>query len=139
MYLQDTKPRGSIREVEGEIVSQTPITTTGKLTGFRICVGSEARTFTYQDPDPDVERVWQIVTGATHALVQYSEGPGKNPVLWGLAVNGEVLATPAQLEVARSSRYFLYVAGFALAVGAFIWAVYAGLRERKLHTASAVT
>ncbi len=139
IYLLDTKPRGSLSVIEGQIVSQTPIETRGKLTGFRICVGSEAQTFTYQDPDPDVERVWQIVTGATHALVQYSECPGKNPVLWCLVVNGEVLATPAQLEDARRSRYYLYVVGFAVALVASVWAAVGSVRDRQRRTAPSTT
>jgi hypothetical protein len=137
LYLQDTKPRGSLRTIDGEIVSRTPITTKGKLTGLRICVGPKAQTFTYSDPDPDVDRVWGVITNATRARVQYSQGVGKNPVLWGLAANGEVLATTAQLEDARRTRYFFYVVGFAIALGGFAWAVLDSARERRQGVTSA--
>jgi hypothetical protein len=139
LYLQETEPRGELRSIEGEIVSRTPITTKGSLTGFRICVGNDALTFTYADPDPRVDHVWQVVGGATHALVRYSDGQGRNPVLWGLEANGEVLATPAQLQKARSARYYFYVAGFILSVGIFAFAIVGSFKARKLRMAGAAT
>ncbi len=139
LYLQDTEPSGVIRSIEGKIVSRTPITTKGKLTGFRLCIGNEPMTFTYSDTDPNVERAWVAVNGAPRAIVRYTERQGRNPALWGLEVNGEVLATAAELQEARQARYYLYAAGFLLSVGVFAMAFVSGIRSRKSKPSGGAT
>jgi hypothetical protein len=122
LLLLDPEPPQQPLSVQGIVTDRTPIETKGKLTGFRFCVGNPKMTFTYLNPDPNVERAWAALQGATRVRVQYAVHERRNPTLWSLEADGRFIATMAELEEARSSRFWLLLVGvcltFAIAVAA---------------------
>jgi hypothetical protein len=131
LFLQEPEPPAQARSVQGLVTDRTPIETKGKLTGFRFCVGNPKMTSTYLDPDPDVERAWATLQRATRVRVQYAVHEGRNPTLWSLEADGKVIATMAELKQARSSRFWLLLAGVCLTFSVSVAAAMSWFTSRR--------
>jgi hypothetical protein len=124
----------NLREVEGELISRTPThSSKKKLTGFRFCLDEPRLTFTYSDPAPRLFDAWWEVSRASHVRVLYSQPTYGNPDLWGLTVNGHVLATPQELYSARRRHSLVWLAGalLALGYGLYAWRRWQGERSNS--------
>jgi hypothetical protein len=131
LFLQDAEPPAQPLSVQGLVTEKTPIETKGKLTGFRFCVGNPKMAFTYLDPDPNVERTWATLQRATRVRVQYAVHEGRNPTLWSLEADGKFIATVAELTEARSSRFWLLLAGVCITFGIAVAAATSWFTSRR--------
>lgn len=133
LLLSDVSPPKSFALAEGSVINLTRIETKGKLTGFRFCIGNPIKTFTYSDPDPNVEHALAALQNAKLIRVQYAVHQHRNPSLWGLEADGKSVASTAELEASRVTRFALLVVGACISGTVAIFSFRSWLRSRRLR------
>jgi hypothetical protein len=136
LVLRDFSPPKDPVIAEGQVVNLTRIETKGKLTGFRFCVGTPLKTFTYSDPDPNVAHAWSALEDSKVIRVQYAAHRYQNPTLWGLAADGKSIASTSELETARVTRFALLLVGACVSGAIAISSFRSWLRSRRLRRAT---
>jgi hypothetical protein len=136
LLLSDFSPPKDLLVAQGQAVNLTRVETKGKLTGFRFCLGSPLKTFTYSDPDPNVAHAWSALEDSKVIRVQYAVHRYQNPTLWGLAADGKSIASTSELETARVTRFALLLAGACVSGAVAISSLKSWLRSRRLRRAA---
>lgn len=116
-FLTDARPPEELQFISGAIVDPEALYTKGRITGFRFHVGHPLVTFTYRDPDPDVERAWATIQTARSVRVRFDEHTDRHPTLWALEADGKPIATQSELETSRARWYWLYFWAAVIAAG----------------------
>ena len=132
IFVSDVESPEHLSSVSGVVEKREPIYSRDKrLTGFHFCVGQPCVPFTYAQPDPRVEETLEIVKRAASITVLYAAPPNRRPKLWGIAADGQTLATTEELRDARSWNLMLWVLGFVASGVAGLHFILRAVRERR--------
>lgn len=133
LLLIDIEPPKNPGLVEGAVTNLTPIKTKGNLTGFRFCIGDPIMTFTYSDPDPGVANAWTTIQTSKAVRVQYAVHRHRNPSLWALEADGQSIASTAELQMARVTRFALLLVGACISGVVAVFSLKSWLQFRKVQ------